>query len=107
MQRRMHNLARAAPALLACALGACAGPDLRPGLAASDANTRVRHVLGASATEAELVDALSDSDVAVRYAAIGALRQRSGQSFGYDALEGAQGRAQSLARWRAWLARSR
>jgi hypothetical protein len=50
-----------------------------------------------------LVEVLDDRDGAVRWAAAEALRERTGQSFGYQAGDTPQRRQEAIARWRQWL----
>ncbi len=49
-----------------------------------------------------LIDRLEDADGVVRMTACEALRQRTGQDFGYVAWADPSDRAAAVARWRAW-----
>lgn len=52
---------------------------------------------------AELVRALDDDDPAVRLFAAQALRERTGQDFGYRYFDSARQRRPAVRRWRDWL----
>jgi hypothetical protein len=50
-----------------------------------------------------LVQDLNDPDSAVRFAAINALRQITGEDFGYRYYDDETGREPAIQRWRDWL----
>jgi len=58
---------------------------------------------GSRASLAALVDALEDRDGGVRWAAIEALRDRTGETLDYHAGDPEARRRQAVARWRQWL----
>jgi hypothetical protein len=58
---------------------------------------------GSRGSLASLVDALDDRDAAVRWAAAEALRDRTGETFGYRAGDPEARRREAISRWRRWL----
>lgn len=50
-----------------------------------------------------LIHALDDDDPAVRLFAVQALRERTGQHFGYRYYDSAERRRPAIRRWRGWL----
>jgi hypothetical protein len=52
---------------------------------------------------AQMVQDLNDDDPAVRFYAIEGLRRLTGDDFGYQYYEDADGRAAAVAKWNQWL----
>jgi hypothetical protein len=51
-----------------------------------------------------LVEELSSDDPAVRFYAIGALEELTGQTLGYQYFEDDEGRKPAIQKWKKWLA---
>ena len=51
-----------------------------------------------------LVEELSSDDPAVRFYAIGALEELTGETFGYQYFEDEDGRKPAIEKWKKWLA---
>ena len=54
-----------------------------------------------------IVDRLDDEDAAVRLAAVSALREMTGQDFGYQPYGPLHERVEAVERWRTWLKENR
>ena len=51
-----------------------------------------------------LIEELNSDDPAVRFYAIGALQELTGQTFGYQYFQDEEGRKPALEKWKKWLA---
>ncbi len=73
-----------------------------------DPTKRVKAIIESAKNKDEraiplLIDRLEDEDEGVRISAIGALKELTGEDFGYNALAPIYKRKQAVEQWRRWL----
>lgn len=88
--------------------GGCAPDALHAGFDGPDPASRLHAAReAATGTDAsdlpELVALLDDDDPVVRWVAIGALRKRTGEDFGYDHTASRADRRGAIANWEAYV----
>ena len=93
-----------------CAVGGCAGVGREPAVITSnDPASKIPAIKKAvdarqTATAPQLVNSLDSEDPAVRFYAIRALRDLTGETFGYVWYAGDGDRARAVQNWKLWLA---
>jgi hypothetical protein len=93
--------------LVGAAIGGCYSPD-PISLTSDSAPSAVPAIKIAAERDNQaalprLVTDLEDSDAAIRFAAINALRRMTGEDFGYRYYENAPARRPAVLRWKLWL----
>jgi hypothetical protein len=107
MRRRVLTLGMSA-ALLALALVGCAGEgDYVKRLHSPLAQERLQAILwlakhGSEKVLPNLIDSLMDEDPTVRWAAAETLKERTGETLGYDAADPESRRGEATGRWKEW-----
>ena len=101
------------PAILlfgAIILSGCSLPKMTRALNDTDPTAKIPAIKSSGASRnresvTQLIDELESDDSAVRFYAIRALKDITGESFGYRYFDDELERRDEVARWRAWLAK--